>query len=61
MMAEMKRGDTVLIQFGHNDATKAKPSALPTRRCSATTAALDLDGAGRGANPVLVTPVAPLV
>jgi lysophospholipase L1-like esterase len=36
LMAEIKPGDTVLIQFGHNDATKAKPERYADPRCSAT-------------------------
>ncbi|MDE1914828.1 MAG: rhamnogalacturonan acetylesterase [Sphingomonadales bacterium] len=59
MMAEMKPGDTVLIQFGHNDATKAKPEryADPAHYRDNLLRFI-WQARGAGANPVLVTPVA---
>ncbi len=58
LLLRVKKGDTVLIQFGHNDATKARPNryvSIPEykeclRRYVRAVAA-------RGAAPVLVTPV----
>lgn len=59
MMAEMQRGDTVLIQFGHNDATKAKPERYADPAMFRDNLLRFIWMArGAGANPVLVTPVA---
>jgi lysophospholipase L1-like esterase len=60
LMAETRPGDTVLIQFGHNDAAREKPE----RFADATTTFRDnllrfvWETRGRQAVPVLVTPVA---
>ncbi|MFM6932932.1 MAG: rhamnogalacturonan acetylesterase [Novosphingobium sp.] len=60
LMAESRPGDTVLIQFGHNDAAYEKPE----RFADATTTFRDnllrmvWETRGRRAVPVLVTPVA---
>ncbi|MFC3592393.1 rhamnogalacturonan acetylesterase [Novosphingobium piscinae] len=60
LMAELQPGDTVLIQFGHNDAAREKPE----RFADATTTFRDnllrfvWETRGHGAVPVLVTPVA---
>lgn len=59
MMSEVRSGDTVLIQFGHNDATKARPE----RYADPATFRDNLlrfiwESRGHGAHPVLVTPVA---
>lgn len=58
MLLRVKQGDTVLIQFGHNDATKARPNryvSIPEyKEClRAYVRAVR----ARGATPVLVTPV----
>lgn len=60
LMAETRPGDTVLIQFGHNDAAYEKPE----RFADATTTFRDnllrmiWETRGRQAVPVLLTPVA---
>ncbi len=60
LMAETRPGDTVLIQFGHNDAARDKPE----RFAEATTTFRDnllrmvWETRGRQAVPVLLTPVA---
>lgn len=60
LMAESRPGDTVLIQFGHNDAAYEKPE----RFADATTTFRDnllrmvWETRGRQAVPVLMTPVA---
>lgn len=62
LMAESRPGDTVLIQFGHNDAAYEKPE----RFADATTTFRDnllrmvWETRGRQAVPVLLTPVARL-
>lgn len=58
MLLRVKTGDTVLIQFGHNDSTKARPNryvAIPEyKECLR----LYIRAVrARGAVPVLVTPV----
>ncbi|MBC2667189.1 rhamnogalacturonan acetylesterase [Novosphingobium flavum] len=60
LMVETRPGDTILIQFGHNDAAYEKPE----RFAAATTMFRDnllrfvWEARGRQAVPVLVTPVA---
>lgn len=60
LLAEITPGDTVLIQFGHNDATRAKPE----RWAPAATEYRDnllrfiWDVRTAGGTPVLLTPVA---
>jgi lysophospholipase L1-like esterase len=59
LMAEIKPGDTVLIQFGHNDATKAKPERFADPAMFRDNLLhMIWQSRGAGANPVLVTPVA---
>ena len=59
MMAELKPGDTVLIQFGHNDATVAKPERFASPALYRDNLLRFIwQARGAGANPVLVTPVA---
>ncbi len=59
IMADMKPGDVVLIQFGHNDASQNKPE----RYAPAATLYRDnllrmvWETRGRGATPILLTPV----
>lgn len=59
LMADLQPGDTVLIQFGHNDATVAKPE----RYAPAATVYRDnllrfvWQVRGKGGTPVLITPV----
>ena len=60
LLAEAQTGDVVLIQFGHNDATAARPE----RYAPAETVYRDnllrmiWEAKGRGLSPVLVTPPA---
>lgn len=60
LMAEVQAGDTVLIQFGHNDSTRYRPErfaeAATTFRDNLLRFVWELRGAG--AVPVLLTPVA---
>jgi lysophospholipase L1-like esterase len=59
MMAEVRPGDTVLIQFGHNDATKAKPERFADPAMYRDNLLRFIwETRGHGAFPVLVTPVA---
>ena len=59
MMAEVRPGDTVLIQFGHNDATKAKPERYADPAMYRDNLLRFIwETRGHGAFPVLVTPVA---
>jgi len=59
MMGEVRAGDTVLIQFGHNDATKAKPERFADPAMYRDNLLRFIwETRGHGAFPVLVTPVA---
>lgn len=59
LMAEIRPGDTVLIQFGHNDATRAKPERFADPALFRDNLLRFIwQARGAGANPVLVTPVA---
>jgi lysophospholipase L1-like esterase len=59
LMAEVGKGDTVLIQFGHNDATKAKPERFADPALFRDNLLRFIwETRGHGAYPVLVTPVA---
>lgn len=59
LMAEVRAGDTVLIQFGHNDATKAKPERYADPGLYRDYLLRFIwETRGHGAHPVLVTPVA---
>lgn len=60
LRTSLKPGDTVLIQFGHNDAYKAKPErfAAPGTAYRQNLVSFIADVTAAGATPVLVTPVA---
>jgi lysophospholipase L1-like esterase len=59
LMAELVKGDTVLIQFGHNDATKAKPERFADPALFRDNLLRFIwETRGHGAHPVLVTPAA---
>lgn len=60
LMAETQPGDTILIQFGHNDAAREKPErfAAPTTTFRDNLLRFVWETRGRQAVPVLVTPVA---
>ncbi len=62
LMQDTRPGDVVLIQFGHNDEKKQWPRtyAAPDEAYPAYLAAFVADVRQRGAQPVLVTPVARL-
>ncbi len=62
LMQDARSGDVVLIQFGHNDEKKQWPRtyAAPDEAYPAYLAAFVADVRQRGAQPVLVTPVARL-
>lgn len=59
-MADLRAGDVILIQFGHNDATRSKPEryADPTTTFRDNLLRMVWEARGRGAMPVLITPVA---
>jgi lysophospholipase L1-like esterase len=59
LMAEVRPGDTVLIQFAHNDATRTKPErfADPATTFHDNLLRFVWETRGRQAVPVLVTPV----
>ncbi|WP_033072989.1 rhamnogalacturonan acetylesterase [Sphingopyxis sp. MWB1] len=56
----LKAGDTVLIQFGHNDASKSKPErfAAPETSYRQNLVSFIADVRAAGATPILLTPVA---
>lgn len=60
LMKDLQPGDTVLIQFGHNDAYKAKPErfAAPTTDYRDNLLRFIWSVRGAGGAPVLLTPVA---
>jgi lysophospholipase L1-like esterase len=59
MMSEVRPGDTVIVQFGHNDATKAKPERYADPAMFRDNLLRFVwESRGHGAYPVLVTPVA---
>lgn len=60
LMAETRPGDTILIQFGHNDAARDKPERFADPATSFRDNLLRFvwEARGRQAVPVLVTPVA---
>ncbi|WP_394654124.1 rhamnogalacturonan acetylesterase [uncultured Sphingomonas sp.] len=60
LMEESKPGDTVLIQFGHNDASANKPERWAPAETVYRDSLLRMiwEARGRGLTPVLVTPVA---
>ena len=58
ILADIKSGDYLLIQFGHNDAKKEDPSRYSDPETFKTYLSQYMDGARRrGAKPVLITPV----
>ncbi|QCB40506.1 rhamnogalacturonan acetylesterase [Sphingobium sp. PAMC28499] len=59
LMSELMPGDTVLIQFGHNDAYRAKPQRWAPAQTDYRNNLLRFiwDVRGAGGTPVLVTPV----
>jgi DNA sulfur modification protein DndE len=60
LMADLKPGDTVLIQFGHNDASRNKPERFVEAATGYRDNLLRFVWQVRGAGgiPVLITPVA---
>jgi lysophospholipase L1-like esterase len=60
LIADVKPGDTVLIQFGHNDANRNRPAryapAATDYRHTLTRFAADVKA--KGGTPVILTPVA---
>jgi lysophospholipase L1-like esterase/mannose-6-phosphate isomerase-like protein (cupin superfamily) len=59
LLEEVRPGDYVLIQFGHNDQSKRKPDRYtPPGDFQANLARFAGDISALGATPVLVTPVA---
>lgn len=60
LLGEITPGDTVLIQFGHNDATRAKPERWAPAQTDYRDNLLRFiwDARTAGGTPVLVTPVA---
>src|SRR6201996_1116699 len=57
-MKEMKTGDWVFIQFGHNDEVPSKGSYTPQDQFEANLVRFIKDVRGVNATPVLITPVA---
>ncbi|HEV2481814.1 MAG TPA: rhamnogalacturonan acetylesterase [Puia sp.] len=57
-MKEMKAGDYVLIQFGHNDEVPTKGSYTPEDQFEANLLRFIRDARDTRATPVLITPVA---
>lgn len=57
-LGAMKAGDWVFIQFGHNDEVPTKGSYTPEDQFQANLVRFVHDVRGKGANPVLITPVA---
>jgi len=58
VMQDMKPGDWVFIQFGHNDEVPTKGSYTPEDQFEANLVRFIKDARDRQANPVLITPVA---
>lgn len=58
VMQAMQPGDYVLIQFGHNDEVKTKSTYTTEEEFSANLAKYISETKSKGANPVLITPVA---
>lgn len=60
LMAESRPGDTVLIQFGHNDASSNRPERFAPAATMYRDNLLRMiwEAKGRGLTPVLVTPPA---
>ena len=59
ILSEIKPGDYLLLQWGHNDATYTRPERYVSEADFPSYIKMYIDGVRqRGANPVLVTPVA---
>lgn len=58
VIQEMKPGDWVFIQFGHNDEVPTKGSYTPEDQFEANLVRFIKDAREKGAMPVLITPVA---
>ncbi len=60
LLADLKAGDAVLIQFGHNDASADKPErfAAPDTTYRQNLVSFIADVKAAGATPILLTPVA---
>jgi lysophospholipase L1-like esterase len=59
LVDRLRPGDYVLIQFGHNDGSADKPDRYtPPEQYRANLVRFVRETRGRGANPVLLTPVA---
>lgn len=59
ILSEIKPGDYLLLQWGHNDATYTRPERYVSETDFPTYIKMYIDGVRqRGATPVLVTPVA---
>lgn len=58
ILSEIKHGDYLFVQWGHNDATYSRPERYVSEEDFPTYIKMYIDGARqRGANPVLITPV----
>jgi len=58
IMDQLKEGDYVLIQFGHNDEVPTKANYTPEDQFAANLTRFVKDSRGKKAIPVLITPVA---
>ncbi|MBN2222479.1 MAG: hypothetical protein JW708_09765, partial [Vallitaleaceae bacterium] len=59
LLEDIKQGDYLLVQWGHNDATYSRPNRYVSVEDFAKWLQYYIDGAKqRGATPILVTPVA---
>lgn len=58
VVESLKKGDYVLIQFGHNDEVPTKKSATTKEQFTANLARYISETRDRGAFPVLITPAA---
>jgi len=54
----LKAGDYVLIQFGHNDEVPTKATYIPEAGYTANLVKFVNETRAKGANPILITPVA---
>lgn len=58
VVENLRKGDYVLIQFGHNDEVKTKKSYTPEEEFKANLAQFIRETQGKQALPILLTPVA---
>jgi lysophospholipase L1-like esterase len=58
IMDQLKEGDYVLIQFGHNDEVPTKTNYTPEDQFVANLVRFITESRSKKANPVLITPVA---